>query len=58
MKSRERTRGKFLLEVLACAAGIYVASQLGPAVHDYFVPKFKIICPNCNFGPNEPRQRQ
>ena len=55
MRSRERTRGKIVLEILACVAGIYVASQLGPVVHDYFAPKFKIICPICNFGPNEPK---
>ena len=56
MNSRERTRMKLTLEIVACIAGVLFASWSGPAVHDYLAPKFKIICPICNWGPNEPRQ--
>ena len=57
MKSKESKRRRIAIEIAAALVGIFLASKLGPAVQDYFAPKFKIICPICNFGPNEPRSR-
>lgn len=47
---------KVALEVAAGILGILLASWSGPTVQEYFAPKIHIVCPICNWGPNEPRQ--
>lgn len=56
VRSKGRTRMKVALEVAAGILGILLASWSGPTVQEYFAPKIHIVCPICNWGPNEPRQ--
>lgn len=55
MKSRMSSPMRITFEIIAFVFGVLLASWSGPTVHDYIAPKFKIICPICNWGPNEPR---
>lgn len=55
MKSRMSQSMRVTFEIIAFFVGVLLASWSGPAVHDYFAPKIKIVCPICNWGPNEPR---
>ncbi len=56
VRSKGRKRMKVALEIAAGIFGILLASWSGPTVHDYFAPKIQIVCPICDWGPNEPRK--
>lgn len=55
MNSKEKRHMRITLEIAAAIFGILLASWSGPTVKEALAPSFKIVCPMCNWGPNEPR---